>query len=83
MPKMTPDVPPRHIMDAHSNLFLESSAEDTLLEDYFNDEERTIPTPLEISIFQRQMRSDPEFMARHERKNKRCTYHPPVHHCEE
>ena len=80
---MTPDVPPDYILESHSKLFLEASAEDMLLEDYFNDADRTIPTPLEIAIFQRQMRSNPEFLARHERKNMKCTYHPPVHHCED
>lgn len=47
------------IFEKHINSFLNAREEDKLLEDFF-DSKRVIPSPLEISIYQRQLRNDPE-----------------------
>lgn len=67
MGKRYDDEPCEIMVAVHNNLFLEVAEEDELLEEYFASD-RAIPTPLELSIFMRQMRSDPSFIARHENK---------------
>jgi len=61
MGKRYDDEPCEVMMTVHDNLFLEVAEEDLLLEEYFASE-RAIPTPLELAIFMRQMRSDPAFI---------------------
>lgn len=67
MGKRYDDEPCEIMVAVHDSLFLEVAEEDELLEEYFASD-RAIPTPLELSIFMRQMRSDPSFIARHENK---------------
>ena len=47
------------IFEKHMNLFLCTIEEDKILEEYIKSN-RVIPSPLEISIYQRQLRNDPE-----------------------
>ena len=46
------------VFEKHMNLFLCTKEEDKILEEYLNSN-RIIPSPLEISIYQRQLRNNP------------------------
>lgn len=47
------------ILELHAITYLSVKEQDKILEDYFNSN-RPIPSPLEIEIYQRQLRNDPE-----------------------
>jgi hypothetical protein len=67
-----PEEPDTLTMRIHERLFLDVSEEDELLEEYFQSK-RTVPTPLELSIYMRQMRANPEFQDRHQRRSFAAT----------
>lgn len=48
-----------NILEYHNNIYPSVEEQDKILEEYFKSN-RTVPTPLEIEIFQRQIRNDPD-----------------------
>ena len=47
-----------NILEYHNSIYPSVKEQDEILREYFSSS-RTIPTPLEIEIFQRQVRNDP------------------------
>lgn len=47
-----------NILEYHNSIYPSVEEQDKILEEYFKSN-RTVPTPLEIEIFQRQIRNDP------------------------
>lgn len=47
-----------NILEYHNSIYPSVEEQDKILEEYFSSN-RTVPTPLEIEIFQRHVRNDP------------------------